>query len=70
LKLTKKIFLTIIKPFKKKTEDFYYRKKKFEDLNIDEVNNKINEFKKIFKTKHDIGVEKLSDKFFLIKKVK
>tara|TARA_B100001057_G_scaffold501302_1_gene623593 strand:+ start:10014 stop:11396 length:1383 start_codon:yes stop_codon:yes gene_type:complete len=67
-KLIKEYSVRILKPFKKKTENYYYRKKKFEELNIEDVRNKIYKFKKIFKKEEKIVVEKLSSKFFLIKK--
>ncbi len=64
-----KEFLAIIKnPFKQKTENYYYRKKKFENMSIEEVKNKIAILKKIFNKEEKIIVEKLSSKFFLIKK--
>lgn len=68
-KLFREYLLFIIKPFKKKTENYYYRKKKFEDINIEEVRSKISRLKKIFNKDEKIIVEKLSSKFFLIKKI-
>ena len=69
IKLIKELSIKILKPFKKNTENYYYRKKKFEDLDIEEVRNKIYKFKIIFNIKENIIVEKLSNRFFLIKKV-
>ncbi len=69
IKLIKELAIKIIKPFKKKTENYFYRKKKFEDMDIEEVRNKINNFKIVFNIKENIIVEKLSNRFFLIKKV-
>ncbi len=64
-----KNFLVVIKnPFKKRTENYYYRKKKFEDMSLEEVKNKIFILKNIFNIDEKIIVEKLSSKFFLIKK--
>ena len=69
MKLIKELSIKILKPFKKNTENYFYRKKKFEDLDIEEVRNKIYKFKIIFNIKENIIVEKLSNRFFLIKKV-
>ena len=47
-KLFKELLAVIKNPFKQKTENYYYRKKKFENIGIEEVKNKIAILKKIF----------------------
>ncbi len=69
IKFIKELILKIVYPFKKKTEYFYYKKKKFEDLDIEEIKNKIYKFKKLFQVEENVIVEKLSDKSFLVRKL-